>query len=82
MYRLVAFPEVSARFADCFGCDISPYFDRIGSNSSGRLEFVAHKFVRHLMRNKGYAGSPGESLESFVCRRYGPRAWNFLRRLM
>lgn len=82
MYRLIAFREVSANFAGHFGCDISPYFDRIGSDRSGRLEFVAHKFVRHLMRDKGYEGSARESLESFVCRKYDQQAWDFLRRLM
>jgi hypothetical protein len=82
MYRLTAFAEVSANFAAHFGCGISPYFDRIGSNRSGRLEFIAHKFIRYLVRCKGYDGLAHESLESFVCRKYGERAWNFLRRLM
>jgi hypothetical protein len=82
MYRLIAFDQVSANFARHFDLSISPYFDRIGSNRSGRLEFIAHKFVRYLMRTKGYEGSAVESLESFVCRKYSQRAWDFLRRLM
>ena len=82
MYRLIAFNEVSANFAGHFNLGISPYFDRIGSNRSGRLEFITHKFVRYLMRNKGYGGSAAESLESFICRKYSQQAWDFLRRLM
>ena len=82
MYRLIAFNEVSANFEGHFDLRISPYFDRIGSNRSGRLEFITHKFVRYLMRNKGYEGGAHESLEAFICRKYSQRAWDFLRRLM
>lgn len=82
MYRLIAFNEVSANFTAYLGISISPYFDRQSSNKSGKLEFIAHKFVRYLMNRYGYGGSNEESLQSFVCRKFGEPAWNFLKRLM
>jgi hypothetical protein len=79
MYRLIAFNEVSANFTANFGISISPYFDRNGSNKSGLLQFITHKFVRYLARNFGYERT--DSLESFVCQRYGKPAWTLLCRL-
>lgn len=82
MYKLIAFNEVSANFTAHFGIGISPYFDRARSNKSGRLRFIAHKFVKYLIRNYGYAGAAHEPLEAFICRKYGQSAWTFLKRLM
>nr|DAX32086.1 MAG TPA: hypothetical protein [Caudoviricetes sp.] len=82
MYRLIAFNEVSANFTAHFEVSISPYFNRQASNRSGKLEFITHKFVRYLMNRYGYAGSKGESLRSFICRKFGESAWNLLKRLM
>ena len=82
MYRHIAFKEVSANFANHFDLSISPYYDRIGSNKSGMLKFLAHKFVKHLINNVGYKGSAHESLEHFICQKYSQSAWNFLKRLM
>nr|DAL26542.1 MAG TPA_asm: hypothetical protein [Caudoviricetes sp.] len=79
MYSLIAFNEVSANFTACFGISISPYFDRTGSNKSGLLQFITHKFVRYLVRDFGYERT--DSLESFVCQRYGKPAWTLLCRL-
>ena len=82
MYRHIAFNEVSANFSAHFGMSISPYFNRIGSNKTSMLEFLTHKFVRYLMKNKGYEGAANESLELFIRRKYDDRTWNFLKRLM
>lgn len=82
MYNLIAFNEVSANFTAHFGISISPYFDRARSNKSGRLRFITRKFVKYLIRTCDYAGEAHESLEAFICRRYGQNAWIFLKRLM
>lgn len=82
MYKLIAFNEVSVNFTAHFGIGISPYFDRTGSNESGCLRFIAHKFVKYLIGNHGYAGAAHEPLETFICRKYGNGAWKFLKRLM
>lgn len=82
MYKLIAFNEVSENFTAHFGISISPYFDRAKSNESGRLRFIAHKFVKYLIRNYGYAGAAHESLETFISQKYGESAWKFLKRLM
>ncbi len=84
MYQLIAYDQVSKNFTAHFGPDISlsPYFDRISSNKSGKLEFIGHKFVKYLMRHKGYEDSAHESLQSFICRKYSESAWNFLKKLM
>ena len=79
MYKLIAFNEVSANFTAYFGLGISPYFDHQKSNETGRMHFMRHKLVRHFVRNLGYEHT--EPLESFVCRRFGPAAWKFLRHL-
>lgn len=80
MYRLIAFNEVARNFSAHFGLSLSPYFDRIRSNETGKLHFIAHKFVRHFCRNYGYQRT--EPLEEFVCRIYSPAAWGFLAKLM
>ncbi len=80
MYKLISFNEVSANFTAHFQLSISAYFDRNSSNSTGKLHFITHKFVRHLVRNYGF--DKAETLESFVCRRYSVQAWTFLKRLM
>ncbi len=48
--------------------------------ANGMLHFITHKFVRYLCQNCGYERT--ESLENFVCRRYSPQAWKFLKKLM
>ena len=82
MYKLTAFAAVAENFTAHFGISISPYFDRLASNSSGKLQFLAHKFVKYLMRTKGYEGSAVESLEHFICQKYNDCSWKFLKKLM
>lgn len=81
MYRHIAFKEVSENFTAHFGLSISPFYDRSSSNASGQLVFIAHKFVKWLMINRGYEGSASEALSQFIGRRYGPAAWKFLKKL-
>lgn len=80
MYKLIAFNEVAENFSAHFALGISPYFDRCKSDETGMLCFITHKFVRYLCRHYGYERT--ESLESFVCRKYSPQAWKFLKKLM
>nr|DAP98354.1 MAG TPA: hypothetical protein [Bacteriophage sp.] len=80
MYRLIAFNDVAKNFSAHFALSLSPYFDRQRSNETGKLHFIAHKFVRYLSKNYGYERT--ELLENFVCRKYSPEAWNFLKKLM
>jgi hypothetical protein len=80
MYRLTAFNDVARNFSAHFELGLSPYFDRQRSNETGKLHFIAHKFVRYLCKNYGYERT--EPLENFVCRRYSPTAWKFLKKLM
>lgn len=82
MYKHVAYKEVSKNFTAHFGISISPYFDRQGSNESGNLVFIAHKFVKYLIQNWGYEGNAHEPLCQFIDRKYGKRAWKFLNKLM
>lgn len=80
MYKLIAFNEVAKNFSAHFALGISLYFDRCKSDETGMLCFITHKFVRYLCRHYGYERT--ESLENFVCRRYSPQAWKFLKKLM
>ena len=80
MYKLIDFNEVAENFSAHFALGISPYFDRCKSHETGMLYFTTHKFVRYLCLNCGYERT--EPLENFVCRRYSPQAWKFLKKLM
>ena len=82
MYKLISFNDVSQNFTVHFKMSISPYFDRVESNQTGKLVFITHKFVKHLMTCRGYGGNAVESLQSYISRRYGESAWKFLKRLM
>lgn len=82
MYKHIAFKEVSLNFKVQFKVPISPYYDRAKSNETGKLVFITPKFVQYLMKNRGYAGSAQESLQSYICRRFGEPAWTLLKRLM
>lgn len=82
MYRLISFNDISENFTTHFELSMSPYFDRVTSNKTGKLVFTTHKFVRHLMLHYGYGGSAHESLQVFICHRFGESAWTFLKRLM
>ena len=80
MYKLIAFNDVAKNFSDHFDLSISPYFDRCQSNATGMLHFTTHKFVRYFCKNYGYERT--EPLENFVCRKYSPEAWKFLKKLI
>lgn len=82
MYKLIAFKDVSLNFEVQFKVPISPYFDRAKSNETGKLVFTTAKFVKYLMKNRGYGGSSCEPLQSYICRRFGESAWILLKRLM
>lgn len=82
MYKLISFADVSQNFTVHFKMCISPFFDRQTSNKSGKLVFLSAKFVKHLMKERGYGGSAHEPLQSYICRTFGESAWIFLKRLM
>ena len=74
MYKHIAFKEVSLNFEVQFKVPISPYYDRAKSNETGKLVFITTKFVKYLMKNRGYGGSACEPLQSYICRRFGEPA--------
>ncbi len=82
MYKLISFADVSQNFTVHFKMCISPFFDRQTSNKSGKLVFLTDKFVKHLMKERGYGGSAHEPLRNYICRKFGESAWIFLKRLM
>lgn len=82
MYKLISFADVSQNFTVQFKMCISPFFDRAESNKTGKLVFLTDKFVKYLMKERGYGGSAHEPLQNYVCRKFGDNAWTLLKRLM